>query len=1042
MAAPLTLSYSVTGTCQNVNPGSVQIYASGGIEPYFYTWLDPLQFTSSFVTGLGSGVYNVLVNDSAAPVNNSIYLSVSVSSGICLSLVTSANTTCGDSNGFIVVSAKTDYTQINYFLIDNNNNNNIISSLENNQFIATFDNLSAGTYTVLAKSLAGCSAKTETIIINSGKTINFGFYTVNNTSCDLNSIGKIFITGLTGNGPFIYNWSNGFTGSSITGLTEGVYGCTVTSADNCVLTKTTSVGLEPSLGLGFWSALTTPTCFNNDGSLVLKITGGTGPYYYSASNSNIIISYDQTQTFTNLPEGIFTVNVTDATFCKQIFSTNIDNLNTINNVTFIVNDSFCSLTNGSIIIQIFGGTPPFTYTLSGVNSSEIVTTNSVEYSFNNLSSGDYNITVTNIGLCTYTKNFTVLTQNKFTHNINVIATTCGNNNGILTIDISSGGTPPYMYELSNGFATQTPQTIYSFSNLSSGPYFYSVTDVDGCRQQGSIFISASEMVNFELYSVPCLSGNNGSITVLISSGSPPFIFNWSNNVIDNPQQIYVTGLTADTYSLLIIDVNGCSYSATTVVDCFDIISTYQVYGMAQNNFSYISNSRRGMLEMLNQGYANLTSGLGGCLLSATTFTIQSQIQDTLISNLFFTGASLLQIPSDTQWYDAVYSLFSPYAKVLTINQQTTNLTIEIPNNPPNPVFTVNLLIDYVINCFSTPTPTNTPSFTPTKTTTITPTSSFGNLPTNTVTPSQTVSISNTITPTITPTITNTITQTITNTKTGTPTITNSQTPTLSLTCLGVTVNCYEYLLSNIGYASTTYQYKDCSNTTQIITILSNNYSVICAIPNTISRISGAVTPFPEIIDGGTTCGSVCLPITPTPTNTIGITPTPTKTLTNTPSNTLTNTQTPTNTYTPTETPTNTQTPTNTYTPSNTVTNTNTQTPTNTITPTTTSSITPTPTNTITNTVTTTVTKTSVTSYSYSNLGTGGGDIEACGESGNTFYGIRSSFANLQENDILYIDSNLTTPAVGFTYVSDSSIYYEVNGTTGSIVGIQAMCTLF
>jgi len=284
----------------------------------------------------------------------------------------------------------------------------------------------------------------------------------------------------------------------------------------------------------------------------------------------------------------------------------------------------------------------------------------------------------------------------------------------------------------NGFSFQTDALSYSFLNLPSGSYTYQVTDVDGCRQEGTTFILGSQSVNFELYPIPCISGGNGSITTLISSGTPPFTFDWSSNVSGNPQEIYITGLTADTYTLLIIDANGCSYSASTIVSCLDIISTYQVYGMSQNNFSYISGSRRGMLEMLNQGYANLTSGLGGCLLSATTFTVESQIQGVTISSLFFTGSTLLQIPSDEQWYSAVYSLLSPYAQVLTIDNQNSELTIEVPNNPPNPVFTVNLLIDYVINCLSTPTPTVTPTVTPTSS--VTPTFT----PTNSATPTPSI----------------------------------------------------------------------------------------------------------------------------------------------------------------------------------------------------------------------------------------------------------------------------------------------------------------
>jgi hypothetical protein len=231
-----------------------------------------------------------------------------------------------------------------------------------------------------------------------------------------------------------------------------------------------------------------------------------------------------------------------------------------------------------------------------------------------------------------------------------------------------------------------------------------------------------------LYSIPCISGNSGSITALISNGTPPFTFNWSENVSGNPQTIYLTGLTADTYTLLVTDSNNCSYSASTTISCYQIISTYQVYGMSENNFSYISGSKKGMLEMLNEGYVNLISGLGGCLLSATTFTVQTQIQGTTFSNLFYVGSSLIDIPSDQQWYDAVYSLLSPIAQVYTLEEQNSNLTIEIPNNPIDPVFEVNLIIDYVVNCLSTPTPT--------------PTVSLSQTPTNTPTP--------TVTPSITP----------------------------------------------------------------------------------------------------------------------------------------------------------------------------------------------------------------------------------------------------------------------------------------------------
>jgi len=167
---------------------------------------------------------------------------------------------------------------------------------------------------------------------------------------------------------------------------------------------------------------------------------------------------------------------------------------------------------------------------------------------------------------------------------------------------------------------------------------------------------------------------------------------------------------------------------------------------------------------------------------------------------------------------------------------------------------------------------------------------------------------------------------------------------------------------------------------------------------------------------------------PLPTQTPFATPSPTPTTTNTPSVTTTNTPSVTSTNTPSVTTTNTPSVTSTNTPSVTTTNTPSMTTTNT--PSVTSTNTPTVTNTPSSTG---------TSYSYSSIGTGGSDTEACSDNSNTFYGIRTTFGGLQIGDILYTDSGLTSPAVGFSYVSNGVINYQVDGGTGTILSISALC---
>jgi hypothetical protein len=721
--ATLNVNYSVTGTCSN-GVGSVQILPQGGIPPYSYQWLNPEGFTGSFLTGLGGGEYTVIVNDSQAPENNVATVNVSISSGMCLTVMSVSGTTCGLDNGVIQISATTDNIEISYSLIDSSGNTvNIISE---NSFVVNFDGISAGTYNVTAVNLGGCSATTESIIIGSGSPVNFGFYVVNDTECDVNPSGKLYLTGLTGNGPFNYLWTNGDTGTTITGLTAGLYGCTVTSSDYCVTTNSALVDFVPSLGLGSWSAIT-PTCFANNGSLILTITGGTGPYYYSGSNGSVFISYSQTQSFTNLTSGPFSVSVTDATFCKQTFSTNLGIVNSISLVEVLVNDSVCSLSGGSVTLNVIGGTPPYNYSITGSTGIQTISSNSSNYIFNNLVSGNYIVGVVNVGECSFYENVTITNIDKFTTTINVTGSTCNLNNGIIQLVLSSGGTPPYTYSLSNGFTTQTTNTTFDFNGLPSGTYTYQVEDIEGCSQTGLIFVEGSQQVNFELFPINCIGGVNGSITVLISSGTPPFTFTWSNNLPSNPQEVFITGLTKGEYTLSIVDSNQCSYSASTNIDCFDILSSFQVYGMTSTEFSNLSGSKRGMLEMMNEGYQNLISGLGGCILSATTFTIETEISGVTYSSLFYSGVTLLDIPTDEDYYTAVQNLLNPLVLDLTINEESTEINVQLENNPPNTIFKVDLIIDYIINCFPTPTPSTsmviTPSVSPTPTTTpsVTPT---------------------------------------------------------------------------------------------------------------------------------------------------------------------------------------------------------------------------------------------------------------------------------------------------------------------------------
>ena len=686
----------VTGTCIN-GFGSVQINASGGTSPYTFDWYDPSLGLGDYKTGLSAGTYKVRANDSTLPINNQFYINVIVPSGLTVDITSIVNTTCGNNNGSLTVSATSDSSNITYYLYGYSG---FVASQITNNNLAIFNNLSAGTYSVTAIS-NGCTATTDTCIVYSSNPLNFGFYIVNDTEC-ASPTGKVYVTGVTGNSPFTYLWDNSTTGTSITGLTTGTYGCTVTSGDGCVLSKTAFVDYVPSIGLGSWTAVT-PTCFEANGSLTLTITGGTGPYFYSGSNGDVQVTYAQSYTFSGLPAGAYSVEVTDAALCKAFFATSINTPNTFQLISIETVNSTCSSIDGEILISVLDGSPPYTYTLIKPNSNTLsVTTNSTTQTFTDLESGEYTLFISDGGNCVYSTVLTIIAENKFTVTPAYTGSTCNNADGQLRLTLTTGGTAPYVYTLDNGDSITSSFTSMTFNSLVSGTYNYSVTDYLGCQQIGTIALPISSNVNFSLYPTSCGTGSGGTITALITSGEPPFTFNWSSNVSGNPQNIFVSGLTGGTYSLTVTDSNDCIQKRNVLVSCFPIKTTYQVFTMCETEFTYTSGTKRGMLQMLNEGYNDLTAGHTNCILISSIFIVSVDVSGVTYSQSFYNGTSLLDVPTDQEWYDAVYALLITIPEVsdVTIDTNSGQITVETINGLDNQSIQIDLIIQYYIFCES------------------------------------------------------------------------------------------------------------------------------------------------------------------------------------------------------------------------------------------------------------------------------------------------------------------------------------------------------
>ena len=770
MSCFLSYTSSVTGDCSNTNLGAFTINIDGTAPNYTIQRLSPTTGTTSLGAGvteyiqtnLSAGTYSFNIIDSCISGNTILPVNIYISSGTCVSITNIQNTICDANNGSLTATTSNFYGTSNYYLY--NEITGLIRTETPNYNYYVFDNLSSGTYYVIADDGGGCTGKSESVIIKNSSDLSFGLYKVDNAGCAVNS-GKIFITGLTGTPPYSYLWSNGEVTDNISGLTGGSDSVTVTDSSNCSISNATVIYDVPQVGLGALY-LTQPSCFTADGEVQIIITGGTPPFYYLGSNGVTNITFDRTVTFNGLGPGGFTIQVTDAGLCNFTTSTKLLTPKGMSTVSVDIIHSKCNDFSGKIgPIVIFGGTSPYTFSLTdsngNTNSDTVYTPNWV---FNGLSADTYTLTITDNGGCTFTSTYTINNQVLFDLNLSTIGTTCSGNDGSVYLEITSGGTPPYKYEI-NGSVINTSLTTYTFTNLTSGNYTASVTDSTYCKQSKQFTIDSSNTVDFHLLGVDSIN-DDGSISAYITNGKPPFTLHWDGEV-GGQTGMTITDLSSGKYSLRVVDSNGCSKMKRMPIKNQTEYSSTGFYSVCSTTIlNEPITIQTGPKQLLNEGYNELISGNSAytnCVLSSATFQMLVTAGTNTNSSVFYTSYGLLDYPSDERLYDEIQTLLEGLPQIGNVDINLITNTIVVTTNCDleslvNTNLNVVIRIDYDIRCVCpscdinyefTPTPTMTPTLTvtPTKTPTNTPTPT----PTNTITPT------NTQTPTKTPTPTPTLT---------------------------------------------------------------------------------------------------------------------------------------------------------------------------------------------------------------------------------------------------------------------------------------------
>lgn len=391
---------STTANCTN---GTATAVASGGLAPYTYVWANGA--TGSSISGLSQGSYQVIITDAQGCSTD--YYSVYVNQTIPISVNTVVtNASCLNANGSIMAFASGGVGPYNYSWSNGQSTQNASNLLGNNSFIVTatdvngcvgqgyaYVNVTTPINVYYTSTQSQCTSATGTATLNvSGGVAPYTYYWSSNPTLNSPTItnlpiglhffevtdangcirtGQVNISSVSTinasiqaglvvcpatvgslsanvsgtNGPFSYNWSNAATTSIITGVPFGSYGCVITDALGCSVTKWGTLSSVSPVNV---SVTTTPaTCiFNTDGSATSTVTGGTAPYTYSYSNGSTIA------TASNLGVNGYNLNVTDANGCTSNEYFTITNANSSQNCYCTISGTVFADGNSNCIQEV------------------------------------------------------------------------------------------------------------------------------------------------------------------------------------------------------------------------------------------------------------------------------------------------------------------------------------------------------------------------------------------------------------------------------------------------------------------------------------------------------------------------------------------------------------------------------------------------------------------------------------------------------------------------------------------------------------------
>ena len=554
------LAYELIATdvgCDDSNSGGATLTIDEGSGNYRYLWNTGA--TTQNLTNVPAGTYSVTVTDRGTQEDCAITQEIEIrSSAPTVNLSVANPLSCDEADDARIESAITGGQSPYTYQWDAG------------PTTASLNDVSAGSYTLTVTDAQGCTVSQSIEVVAPGSTCqvidglnltsfcdddlsqrrwrvkNPNGFTVEVTYEVVGDASQTTVITATPGDTFFYTQARGGANTvkiywkDQTGTTKSKVKAASNQQCNCQLS--------------YELTTTDVSCADpNSGGIQLQIDGGSGNYRYAWSNGAT------TQNLERIPAGTYTVTVTDRgtqESCVITQETEVRPLAPAISLSVVSPPSCATATDARISSTISGGQAPYTYQWSSGQTT---------VDANNLSAGDYTLTVTDAQGCEASQTVEVLAPNQPCQVVSplILISLCDDDLSQRRWQVKNpnGFNVDVTYEVVDD-ATQT-----SAITAATGDTFFYTQDVGGGNsvkiywedetgtQQSAVEVASNQRCGCQLSyevaakKVNCNDPNSGGIQLQINEGSGNYRYAWSNGATTQN----LTNVPVGTYSVTVTD---------------------------------------------------------------------------------------------------------------------------------------------------------------------------------------------------------------------------------------------------------------------------------------------------------------------------------------------------------------------------------------------------------------------------------------------------------------------------------------------------------